>query len=164
MQIRELRAELEDPAVQYPEYYVQPFHAYEEGNLNWLAAFEVESATYAMALRTFPGQGLSPAQAQRRLRDGIHAALRVRLPLCVCCRRSRGPCGSSSWSHCCLQLPAVKGLGHAGRKGVCGGHRPNAGTWVPCPSRAQRVGRPCKMPSIWEQHWADSGQSTRTSN
>lgn len=78
MQIRELRAELEDPAVQYPDYYVQPFHAYEKGNLNWLAAFEVESATYSMALRTFPGQGLSPDQAQRRLRDGIHGALRVR--------------------------------------------------------------------------------------
>ena len=99
VQIRELRAELEDPAVQYPEYYVQPFHAYEEGNLNWLAAFEVESATYSMALRTFPGQGLSPDQAQRRLRDGIHGALRVR-PLSIsCCRRSQGPRGSSIWSH-----------------------------------------------------------------
>ncbi len=31
-----------------------------------------------MALRTFPDAGLSPAQAQQRLRDGIHAALRVR--------------------------------------------------------------------------------------
>lgn len=26
-QIREIRAELEDPAVRYPDYYVQPFHA-----------------------------------------------------------------------------------------------------------------------------------------
>ena len=65
--------------MQYPEYYVQPFHAYEEGNLNWLAAFEVESATYSMALRTFPGEGLSADQAQCRLRDGIHGALRVRI-------------------------------------------------------------------------------------
>ncbi len=77
-QIREIRAELEDPAVRYPDYYVQPFHAYAEGNLCWLAAFEVEAATYSMALRTFPDAGLSPAQAQQRLRDGIHAALRVR--------------------------------------------------------------------------------------
>lgn len=76
-QIRDIRTELEDPAVEYPDYYVQPFHAYEEGNLNWLAAFEVESATYSMALRTFPEEGLSPAQAQLRLRDGIHGALRV---------------------------------------------------------------------------------------
>ena len=150
MQIRELRAELEDPAVQYPEYYVQPFHAYEEGNLNWLAAFEVESATYSMALRTFPGQGLSPDQAQRRLRDGIHGALRVRLlPMCAAGAAMGLAEGGAaiyrrSWSHCCLQLPAVKGLGHAGRKGVCGGHRPYAGTWVqgPMSSRAQGVGRP----------------------
>jgi hypothetical protein len=35
----------------YPNYYTQPFHAYEDGNLNWLAAAEVESATSAMCLR-----------------------------------------------------------------------------------------------------------------
>lgn len=28
-----------------------PFHAYSEGNLNWLAAAEVESATSSMCLR-----------------------------------------------------------------------------------------------------------------
>ena len=33
----------------YPDYYLMPFHAYDEGNLNWLAAAEAESATYAMA-------------------------------------------------------------------------------------------------------------------
>ena len=71
--------------MEYPDYYVQPFHAYEEGNLNWLAAFEVESATYSMALRTFPEEGLSPAQAQQRLRDGIHGALRVGSSLAALC-------------------------------------------------------------------------------
>jgi len=35
----------------YPSYYTQPFHAYQDGNLNWLAAAEVESATSAMCLR-----------------------------------------------------------------------------------------------------------------
>jgi SAM-dependent methyltransferase len=28
----------------YPDYYLQPFHAYDEGNLSWQAAMEVESA------------------------------------------------------------------------------------------------------------------------
>jgi len=37
-------------AVRYPDYQV-PFHAYEQGNLCWEAAFEAESATHAMALR-----------------------------------------------------------------------------------------------------------------
>lgn len=31
-----------------------PFHAYEDGNLNWLAAAEVESATSSMCLRVCP--------------------------------------------------------------------------------------------------------------
>lgn len=34
-----------------PYLHTQPFHAYEEGNLNFLAAAEVESATSAMCLR-----------------------------------------------------------------------------------------------------------------
>ena len=46
-------ARLTDARVTYPEYYLKPFHAYSEGNLNWLAAFEAESATYSMALRVW---------------------------------------------------------------------------------------------------------------
>lgn len=67
--------------MQYPDYYLQAFHAYDEGNLNWLAAFEVESATYSMALRTFPDKGLAPAEAHARLRGNIHNAIRVRSAL-----------------------------------------------------------------------------------
>jgi SAM-dependent methyltransferase len=53
----------------YPAYYTKPFHAYDEGNLCWLAAYEVEPATYAMALRVWPQEReLSWRDAQRRLR------------------------------------------------------------------------------------------------
>ena len=45
-------------AMAYPWYYTQPFHAYSEGNLNWLAAAEVESATASMCLRVSRGLGL----------------------------------------------------------------------------------------------------------
>lgn len=45
-----------NPAVTYPAYYLQQFHAYEEGNLNWEAAFEVEAATYGMAMRAWPAE------------------------------------------------------------------------------------------------------------
>lgn len=40
--------------IDYPEYYTQNFHAYESGNLNWLAAYECESATmrYARCTKT----------------------------------------------------------------------------------------------------------------
>ena len=34
----------------YPDYYTQPFHGYDRGNLNWLAALEGEPATINMAV------------------------------------------------------------------------------------------------------------------
>ena len=53
----------------YPSYYTKPFHAYDTGNLEYKAAFEVESATYSMALRVWPGEeGLTAFKAQDRLR------------------------------------------------------------------------------------------------
>ena len=56
-------------AVDYPSYYTKPFHAYDTGNLEYKAAFEVESATYSMALRVWPGEdGLTAVKAQDRLR------------------------------------------------------------------------------------------------
>lgn len=32
----------------YPSYYLKPFHAYDEGNLSWQAAMEVESAALSV--------------------------------------------------------------------------------------------------------------------
>ena len=87
MQVYALKDEVEDKAVVYPDYYLQPFHAYPKGNLEWLPAFEVESATMSMAVRTFPGT--EPVAAQRRLRGNIHAAIRVHpRHLFVACHQS----------------------------------------------------------------------------
>ncbi|PNW85911.1 hypothetical protein CHLRE_03g200350v5 [Chlamydomonas reinhardtii] len=53
-ELEAIKSELEDPGLQpYPDYYLKPFHAYETGNLEWLAAWEVQPATYAMGIRTF---------------------------------------------------------------------------------------------------------------
>lgn len=62
-------------SVTYPDYYRVPFHAYEEGNLCWQAAFEVESATHAMALRVWKGEQLTWIEAQARLRSSFHQVL-----------------------------------------------------------------------------------------
>ncbi|HEX2910619.1 MAG TPA: class I SAM-dependent methyltransferase [Chloroflexia bacterium] len=64
-----------NPAVVYPDYYKKPFHAYAEGNLCWQAAFEAEPATYAMALRIWPGEKLTWQDAHDRLRTTFHTAL-----------------------------------------------------------------------------------------
>lgn len=68
-------AEITNPAVEYPDYYRVPFHAYAEGNLCWAAAFEAESATYSMALRVWPQEELSWQTAQDRLRSSFHQVL-----------------------------------------------------------------------------------------
>ena len=61
--------------IEYPDYYHVPFHAYDEGNLCWDAAFEAESATYAMALRIWKNEPLTADQAQERLRSSFHQVL-----------------------------------------------------------------------------------------
>nr|GMD92745.1 uncharacterized LOC107793530 [Ipomoea batatas] len=45
---------IQNQSLEYPDYYLSPFHAYDEGNLSWLAAAEVEPATMAMELRAIP--------------------------------------------------------------------------------------------------------------
>jgi len=74
--IRAKHAEIEDKTIEYPEYYLKPFHAYSEGNLCWLAACEAESATYSMALRVWPKERITYETAQARLRDSYTDALR----------------------------------------------------------------------------------------
>jgi ubiquinone/menaquinone biosynthesis C-methylase UbiE len=62
----------------YPWYYTQPFHGYDEGNMNWLAAAEVEPATDVMALRVWKKEKeLGPLEAQARLRCSIQEAMQT---------------------------------------------------------------------------------------
>eukprot|EP01036_Dinobryon_divergens_P025808 gene25808-34395_t len=66
-----------EPEIQYPDYYTKDFHAYDDGNLNWEAAYECESATMAMALRVWPKEALTATQAQTRLRQSFLAAVKT---------------------------------------------------------------------------------------
>lgn len=71
-------AAVTDPAVEYPDYYLRPFHAYANGNLCWKAAAEAEPATLAVSVRTFPGERLIPAAAFDRIRaDAYEAVVRA---------------------------------------------------------------------------------------
>ncbi|KAK2983715.1 hypothetical protein RJ640_016619 [Escallonia rubra] len=45
---------IQNASVEYPDYYLNPFHAYDEGNLSWLAAAEAEAATMSMVRRAIP--------------------------------------------------------------------------------------------------------------
>ncbi|MEY2977145.1 MAG: class I SAM-dependent methyltransferase [Prochlorotrichaceae cyanobacterium] len=65
------------PELDYPSYYLQPFHAYAEGNLGWLPALEVEVAAKAVHARIWPEAG---AEGDAWLRRSYHEALRQQLP------------------------------------------------------------------------------------
>jgi len=73
--IQQQLAQMTNPAVHYPDYYQVPFHAYDQGNLCWQAAFEAESATHAMALRVWKDEPLTWQTAQDRLRGSFHQVL-----------------------------------------------------------------------------------------
>ncbi|BAZ22485.1 type 11 methyltransferase [Kalymmatonema gypsitolerans NIES-4073] len=66
-------AKVQNPKLSYPEYYLRSFHAYETGNLSWEAAFEVESAAYAVHAKIWPDAG---AQGDRKLRQSYHDILK----------------------------------------------------------------------------------------
>jgi ubiquinone/menaquinone biosynthesis C-methylase UbiE len=74
-QVKALADEITNPQVTYPDYYNVPFHAYDQGNLCWQAAFEAAPATYSMALRIWPQESLTWQQAQQRLRSSFHQIL-----------------------------------------------------------------------------------------
>ncbi|KAK8445213.1 hypothetical protein SEVIR_9G287200v4 [Setaria viridis] len=52
--VYEVFERIRDPNLVYPNYYLSPFHAYDEGNLSWLAAAEAEPATMSIAKRAIP--------------------------------------------------------------------------------------------------------------
>jgi hypothetical protein len=64
---------IQNPNLQYPDYYLKPFHAYETGNLSWDAATEVEVASYAAHARIWSDAGSKEGDA--RLRESFHTIL-----------------------------------------------------------------------------------------
>lgn len=55
----------DEDSVLIPEYYRRPFHAYEEGNLCWDAAWEGEIASRAVGARNYPAFGADGEEAFR---------------------------------------------------------------------------------------------------
>jgi ubiquinone/menaquinone biosynthesis C-methylase UbiE len=72
---KELLESICDRDLVYPDYYQVPFHAYDEGNLCWKAAFEAPSATYSMALRVWKNEDITWQAAQQRLRHSFYQIL-----------------------------------------------------------------------------------------
>lgn len=65
-------AEITNPHLSYPPYYLTSFHAYDEGNLSWKAAWEVESASRAVHAQIWSDGDVN---GDTLLRDSYHQAL-----------------------------------------------------------------------------------------
>ncbi|BAZ38165.1 type 11 methyltransferase [Calothrix sp. NIES-4101] len=70
-------AKIKNPQLTYPDYYITSFHAYDSGNMSWLAAFELESAAYAVHARLWEDGG---RQGDAKLRRSYHDILKAQLP------------------------------------------------------------------------------------
>lgn len=77
---KELLDSLTNKDLVYPDYYRVPFHAYDEGNLCWQAAFEAPSATYSMGLRVWKDEDITWQTAQQRLRHSFYQILEQYTP------------------------------------------------------------------------------------
>jgi len=67
-------ASVQNPQLNYPDYYCRSFHAYEKA-INWEAALEVEVAAYAVHAGIWPDAG---AQGDL-LRQSYHSILKAKL-------------------------------------------------------------------------------------
>ncbi|MFB2920572.1 MULTISPECIES: class I SAM-dependent methyltransferase [Aerosakkonema] len=84
-QVEELRthdwethlAEVKNPNITYPDYYLRSFHAYDEGNLGWKPALEVESAAYAVHATIW---GNPSSDGDPKLRQSYHDLLKAQIP------------------------------------------------------------------------------------
>lgn len=81
--VKDLMDSVTNYQLTYPRYYQVPFHAYDQGNLCWQAAFEAASATKSMALRTWKNEELTWQEAQQRLRHGFYQILAAYLPATI---------------------------------------------------------------------------------
>lgn len=62
-------AQITNPHLQYPDYYLTSFHAYEAGNMSWDAAMEVEVAAYSVHAKIFAETGTT---GDTQLRQSYH--------------------------------------------------------------------------------------------
>ena len=59
---------------------MKEFHGYVNGNLNWEAAFEAESGTEVICLRTWKDEDITPEVAVERMKGNIMSAILVSSP------------------------------------------------------------------------------------
>jgi len=67
---------VQNPDLVYPKYYLTSFHAYEQGNMSWEAATEVEVAARAVHAGIWPEAG---AEGDAKLRASYHEIIKSQI-------------------------------------------------------------------------------------
>ena len=67
--IEQKRKNIENKNIEYPDYYLKPFHGYDSGNMNWKAAQEAEAATLSISSRYW--DDVTPLKGQEWMRNNI---------------------------------------------------------------------------------------------
>jgi ubiquinone/menaquinone biosynthesis C-methylase UbiE len=68
--------QVKNSQLSYPDYYLTSFHAYETGNMSWLAAFEVEPAAHAVHAKIWQDTG---ANGDAQLRQSYHDIVKANI-------------------------------------------------------------------------------------
>ena len=68
-EIKELKNKIENTSICYPEYFLQPFHGYDEGNMNWEAAQENEAAALSMCANYW--KDISAIDSEKWVRNNV---------------------------------------------------------------------------------------------
>ncbi|MGK7933578.1 MAG: class I SAM-dependent methyltransferase [Microcystaceae cyanobacterium] len=77
----ELLSKVENNALTYPDYYLTSFHAYDQGNLCWEAALEVESAAKAVHSTLWKETDGIDVGGDAKMRQRYHHALKGQLQI-----------------------------------------------------------------------------------
>ena len=65
-ELKENKEFLENKDIIYPDYYLKPFHGYDDGNMNWMAAMEGEGSTISMSVNYW--KNAKPEESESWLR------------------------------------------------------------------------------------------------
>lgn len=74
-------AQLHNDQLTYPDYYLQSFHAYTEGNMGWQPALEADVAGKTVHAKIWDGAG---AKGDAMLRQSYHDVIKQVLPMSPC--------------------------------------------------------------------------------
>jgi hypothetical protein len=71
-------AAVQDPSLQLPDYFLQPFHAYTSGNMSWEAALEAELASKAVHATVMDAANVAvDPEGDWKMRGSYHATARA---------------------------------------------------------------------------------------